>query len=230
MHIAEKHVYCTVASCDFHARPEVMIAHKIAHLKDDGQQTSVVDSSAETAAWLAARRAKFPAKTNRADEPAPEAGKLERAIRAGMRQAQLVKKQLRERLGKQPCSHWEAFGKCKYGDDCKFEHPKQGICEFFSSHGRCRHGDKCKYEHLNKREQAVAAADNSQHNSQLMKKLLLGDTMRFESQILQAIRYCVDQNFFEAVNPVTTPEDAELSDDLGSVLSSDSSGASEDDI
>ena len=212
MHIAEKHVYCTVAGCNFHARPEVMIAHKISHLKDEGA-TSVVDSTAETAAWLAARKAKFPGQQG----PAPEPGKLERAIRAGMRQAQLVKRQMRE---KQPCSHWETFGKCKYGDECKFEHPKQGICEFFNSHGKCRHGDKCKYQHLSKRDQAEGSAGNSQ----LMKKLLMGDTMRFESQILQVIRFCVDQDFFNSTENILAEESAsslsEMSSDDDSSVSS----------
>lgn len=182
-----------------------MIAHKISHVKDGS--TSVVDSTEETAAWLAARRAKFPGQTQ---VIAPEPGKLERAIRAGMRQAQLVKRQLRE---KQPCSHWESFGKCKYGDDCKFAHPKQGVCEFFSSHGKCRHGEKCKYQHLSKRD--LADAGNS---SQLMKKLLMGDTMRFESQILQAIRYIVDQDFFDSCNTPVVEDDSvsSLSDDVSS--------------
>ena len=44
-----------------------------------------------------------------------------------------------------------ASGKCRYGNDCRFEHPageaRGKVCYQFAESGTCRYGDACRYEH-----------------------------------------------------------------------------------
>ena len=223
-----------------------MVAHQItAHVKTEAG-LGVADCVRETEDWLRDRKDKFPKKKARTDgtllvseglgevnTPSHPPSRLERAIRAGMRQAQLIKRQLREKMGgkNSVCAHWQAYGKCRYGDECRHAHLKQGICGFFSSHGRCRHGNSCKYEHVSKREldkrrakDGLPSGVGGGHSTELgfsavssgalLKRLLLGEVTQFNNTVLQVMRYICQENWFGVVEGAKVEEAAMVESDF----------------
>ncbi|ONK78978.1 uncharacterized protein A4U43_C01F1620 [Asparagus officinalis] len=74
---------------------------------------------------------------------------------------------LPERPDQPECQHYMKTGICKYGETCKYHHPKErylessitlgpsglplrpghGICTFYSVYGSCRYGSACKFDH-----------------------------------------------------------------------------------
>ncbi len=150
-----------------------------------------------------------------------------------MRQAALLKKKLRE--VKIPCVHFETHGNCKRGDECKFAHIKQGICEFFKAHGKCRHGSSCKYQHVNPKfaqdNQDPAFFAGTSNSSVLLKKLLVNEVTSQQNKLLQAIRYIVDNNFFQSDEEPLAEQDLDAihTDSDKSHCSSDDDLSSDDD-
>ena len=53
------------------------------------------------------------------------------------------------------CRAWRNNGKCRYGDECKFEHsegepiaqPPRGECFNFKEGNECQFGDRCRFLH-----------------------------------------------------------------------------------
>lgn len=72
---------------------------------------------------------------------------------------------LPERPSQQACRHFLSTGTCKYGSDCKFNHPKeriahllanqlsfpirpgQAVCSHYKIYGYCKYGSTCEFEH-----------------------------------------------------------------------------------
>jgi hypothetical protein len=218
IHIAEDHVTCSHPGCSFNGREDVVRAHKLKH-------TVNTDSPEEIEAWIAMRRFKFPRKSTStpleaATPPVEEPqtlSKLEKFIRNSMRQSAIeARKRRRERDQKQPCVHWERYGKCNFGDKCNFAHEKTGVCTFYLNHGRCRHGDGCKYKHVRQNSRELEEIRNPR--GQLMKRLLGPEMHKFESAMLQCLRHMVNNRFYQQVNDVEEAEET-LEDDLASVVS-----------
>ncbi|KAL8144702.1 hypothetical protein AgCh_003045 [Apium graveolens] len=75
---------------------------------------------------------------------------------------------LPERHDQPECRHFMNTGSCKYGSDCKYNHPRekisqvaasslspfglplrpgQAICSYYTTYGICKYGPTCKYDH-----------------------------------------------------------------------------------
>jgi hypothetical protein len=72
---------------------------------------------------------------------------------------------LPDRPGQLPCQFYMKTGKCKYGWQCKFDHPKSQLavieadkailaqnpgaenCSFYMRTGKCKYGGTCKFHH-----------------------------------------------------------------------------------
>jgi len=181
------------------------------------------DSPEEIEAWIAMRRFKFPRRpaeessTPKLIEEPKTLSKLEKFIRNSMRQSAIeARKRRREKDQKQPCVHWERYGKCNFGDKCNFAHEKTGVCTFYLNHGRCRHGDNCKYKHVRQNSRELEEIRNPRGN--LMKRLLGTEMHKFESAMLQCLRHMVNHGFYQHVDPegeaqVSTPTEDPIDDD-----------------
>ena len=206
IHVAETHVICTHPGCSFSGREEVVRAHKVKH-------AVVTDSPEEIAAWIAMRRHKYPKKI--AVEPGtvpPAMSKLEKYMRASLRASALEgRKRRKERETQQPCIHWERNGRCKFGDTCSFAHSKVGVCTFFLNHGKCRHGESCKYQHIRKNSKELSELRDP--HGQLLKKLLSPEVAQFESNMLQAIRHAVNNDFYQTGRSAAIPSEEDLLND-----------------
>jgi len=91
-------------------------------------------------------------------------------------------------------------GRCKLGAKCKRAHvPNRALCKNFLA-GKCRKEAKCKYTHseeARKEYTAELALEESQQRNSLLKKLLRRERDLEASLTLQAIKYIVENNFFE---------------------------------
>jgi len=91
-------------------------------------------------------------------------------------------------------------GRCKLGAKCKRAHvPNRALCRNFLA-GKCRKEAKCKYTHseeARKEYTAELALEESQQRNSLLKKLLRRERDLEASLTLQAIKYIVENNFFE---------------------------------
>jgi len=45
------------------------------------------------------------------------------------------------------CNHFIQFGKCKFGNECRFAHTPR-ICKFWYFDGICKHAENCKFKHV----------------------------------------------------------------------------------
>jgi hypothetical protein len=100
-------------------------------------------------------------------------------------------------------------GQCRFGDHCNFSHDRSAFaCHAMLTKGRCSKGSHCLFSHdpamLAEREtqRKVSAAQRAvddkwrAESSSLLRKLLKKDIQTEQKQMLQVVRYIVQNGFF----------------------------------